>query len=299
MSTVAIVRSTYSNVYANVSKAIKLVGGLDLQNGSSVAIKINLCDARTPDTGAITHPVFLNAVLKYLRENHSNLKIYVVESDATVVLADKFVKWFGFLPVLKKWDAKWVNLSKEKIIFKKINGRYLKEIPMPKILEDCLFISLAKLKTNILTKITCCLKNQFGCLPIVNKSIYHLHIDDVIADVNLVFKPDFCLVDGIIGMGGVQGPSFGVPINAGMIVASKDPVAVDSVCAKILGFNPKFVGHIRKSIKMGIGSMRYTLVGDKIKKIDSEVNKFEFFLFRKGSNLKRKSVLKFRKEWKS
>lgn len=299
MNKVAVVSSNYDNLYFNLCRGIDLTGGLNIQSGNSIVIKINLCDARTPDTGAITHPLFLDGLLRYLRKNYTDLRVYVVESDATVVLADDFIRWFAFLPVLKKWNAKWINLSKEELVFKKINGRHLKEIPMPKVLEDCFLLSLAKLKINIVTKITCCLKNQFGCLPIVNKSIYHPHIDDVIGEVNLVFKPDFCFVDGIIGMGGVQGPSFGMPINAGIIVAGKDPVAVDSVCAKVLGFNPKFVGHIRKSAKMGIGTMKYTLVGDKIRKIDFEVNKFGIFLFRIGSNLKRKSVLKLRKKWKS
>ena len=98
MSVVSRVRSTYADVYPNLRRAIELAGGLPVRAGDAVAIKINLCDARTPETGTITHPVFLDALLRYLREEHEDLTLYVVESNATVVIADEFIRWFGFLP---------------------------------------------------------------------------------------------------------------------------------------------------------------------------------------------------------
>lgn len=58
-------------------------GGVDLDDGDNVVIKINLCDFRPPETGAITHPKFLAALLKYLRTNFRGLKIKVVESLAS------------------------------------------------------------------------------------------------------------------------------------------------------------------------------------------------------------------------
>jgi len=300
MSEVGIVSGNYSNVNQKIREAIELVGSLNPSDHSKVVIKINLCDARTPETGAITHPLFLDGVLKYLKENFGNLDIYVVESDSTVVFADYFVNWFGFKRVIEKWGAKWINLSKQPTIKKRINGKFFKEIAVPEIFENSYFITLAKLKTNMLTKITCCLKNQFGCLPIIEKSIYHPNLDDVIADVNLAVKPDFCIVDGIISMGGAKGPAYGIPIPAGIIVCGKDPVAVDTVCSKILGFNPFFVGHIRKAASLGVGSMSYVLRKEENIniKINFEVDKLEMRLFRKASSLQRKATLQLRRVWK-
>jgi uncharacterized protein (DUF362 family) len=271
--------------------------GIQSKN-KTVVIKINLCDARTPETGTITHPLFLDALLRFLRENYKNLKIFVAESDSTVVLADEFIKWFGFLPVLEKWNAKWINLSKEEIVNKKIKGLYLKEIQLPRILcENVYLISLAKLKTNLLTKISCSLKNQFGCLPEIEKNIYHSHINEVIADINLAIKPDFSLVDGITAMGGTQGPAFGTPVEAELIIGGKDPVAIDACCAKIMGFNPYFIPHIRKSNSQRIGHIRYDQVGDNpnIKKTNFEIKKWEMFIFRFGSSLKKKTMQRLRR----
>lgn len=278
-SIVSAVQSQYDDVYPNLERAIALASPLGIMSGKTIVIKINLCDARTAETGTITHPLFLDAVLHYLRENFESLKIYVVESDATMALADEFIKWFGFIPILEKWNAEFVNLSKIGIINKKIDGRYLKEVPVPEIFERSdFFITIPKPKTNAIATITCCLKNQFGCLPMVEKDIYHPHLDDVIADVNSAIRPDLCLVDGIIAMGGSLGPAFGVPIPLRAIICSKDPVATDAFCAKLMGFNPWFVGHIRKSASSGLGSMKYTLKGDVIKKVNFETNKLEMWL---------------------
>ena len=77
-SRVVVMKSTYDDVYHNLSRAIELVGPLPLTSAKMVVIKLNLCDARTPETGTITHPLFLDALLRYLRNNFENLDIYVV-----------------------------------------------------------------------------------------------------------------------------------------------------------------------------------------------------------------------------
>ena len=296
-SRVVVVQATYDDVCHNIAKAMSFIGPLALTSSKSVVIKINLCDARTPETGTITHPLFLDGVLCYLRENFEDLKIYVVESDATVALADEFIKWLGFVPILKKWDAQFINLANTTVVKRKMDGRYFREVPVPEILEQSdFFITMPKPKTNLISTITCCLKNQFGCLPTVQKEIYHPHLDDVIADVNSAIRPDLCLVDGIIAMGGPHGPSNGVPIPLKAIICSKDPVAVDAYCAGIMGFHPRFIGHIRKSASSGVGCMKYALCGDKIDKVDFEINKLEMWLLKLASSLQRRGRQQFRAE---
>ncbi len=45
----------------------------------------------------------------------------------------------------------------------------------------------------------------------LSKKKFHTNLDDVIVDSNLAMKPDFCIVDGIVAMGGTKGPNDGVP----------------------------------------------------------------------------------------
>jgi uncharacterized protein (DUF362 family) len=273
LNIVGITRSDYEGIHDSLPLAIERGGGLDLTDGQTVVIKINLCDFRLPETGAVTHPIFLEATLNYLRAKYKDLKIFVVESDATGARPDLLIKWLGFEPILSKYQATYVNLSKGDKVKKIVKGRHFKELSISKIFEDCnCFISMAKLKTHMITKVSCILKNQFGCLSYARKVNFHPKLDDVIIDANIAMKPHFCIVDGIIGMGGCKGPTDGIPLRFGTIITGKDPVAVDSACARILGFRPFFIGHIRKSQQSSLGHMKYKIVGDNVDDIgiDSE-----------------------------
>jgi uncharacterized protein (DUF362 family) len=97
-------------------------------------------------------------------------------------------------------------------------------------------------------------------------------------------------------MGGSQSPAYGVPIPLNLIICSRDPVATDSFVAKLMGFNPWFIGHIKKSARSGIGSMNYSLIGDKIEKnkINFETSKLELFLLRLASKLQKRTQKGFR-----
>jgi len=286
----------YENVLSKISSSIEDVSGLKLSDGDRVLIKPNLCNFRPPSSGAITHPKFLDALLCFLRKNFDNLEITVIESDATASRPDLTLKGFGFDEILEKWDAKWYNMSKNPTIIKRINGLYFKEIEISEIFDNYdFFISIPKLKTHSQTKITACLKNQFGCLPYKNKVIYHKNLDDVIADVNLVMKPDLCIVDGILSMsGGVA--IYGIPIQSNLVITGKDPVSVDSVCAKLFGYSPRGIGHIQKSKKLGVGTDKYTLVGDIVNlrkiKINNENPVWKRYLLNLGRYLQSRATLK-------
>jgi uncharacterized protein (DUF362 family) len=295
MSIVSVVSSTYENVYDRLKGAISLSGGLDINGQDKILVKINFCDVRTADTGAVTHPVFLDALLRIIREQHPDMPLYVIESDGTVVLADAFLRWLGYTQVLEKWDVPFVNLSKDKNTPKQINGLFFKELPIPQIFNNAYYITLAKLKTNNLSQITCALKNQYGCMPEVIKSTYHTVLDKAIADVNLAYPPNFSIVDGIVAQGGVQGPAFGTPVMANTIVAGADPVAVDTVCAKIMGIPTFMVGHLHTCQQVGVGSMKYELVGDPLPDVKFDANLFGMMVFKLGTNIKKISDNKRRK----
>lgn len=288
-------------LYKNISHAISLLERTSKKlrkQHKKIVIKINLCDARPPETGAITHPLFLDALLMYLRKKYGkNVEIFIVESEGTVAAPDLFVKWFGFEKIFEKWNVKYVNLTNVKSKYITLNGKIFRKIPIPEPLLDMdLFISLAKLKTNILTKITACLKNLFGCLPTPKKGVYHPVIEQTIAEVAKAFKPDMCIIDGIIGMGGVKGPAFGIPIKSKIIIYSTDPVAADSFASTFMGFNPWSVKHIVLSFKEGVGNMNYKLYSLNFEKFTIEkyiayygrlykINPVDEFLFRFASKV--------------
>ncbi len=285
----------YADLELNISFAIENIGGIELKDGDKVIIKPNFCNIRDPSSGAITHPIFIDSLLSYLRKKYEDLQITFIESDATSSRPDITLKWFGFDKILNKWGAKWYNLSNNPKIIRNINGLYFKEIEISDIFEDYdYFITLPKLKTHSLTKITASLKNQFGCIPYKPKYKYHHKINEVIADANLAMHPDLCLVDGILSMGGGVA-IYGIPIKSNLLIAGKDPVAVDNVCAKIFNYNPSSIEHIHLAKKIGVGSDKYTLVGDikdvKEARIDREYPLIKEILFNAGRYLRDKHDL--------
>jgi uncharacterized protein (DUF362 family) len=130
----------------------------------------------------------------------------------------------------------------EKVALKTQASR-LKELYLPKtVLGVDFLVSMPKLKTHHWAGVTLSLKNMFGVVPGScygwPKNILHwAGIDRAILDTNAAARPDFAIVDGIVGMEG-NGPIQGTPKACGVLVLGDDPVAVDATCCRIMGFNP-------------------------------------------------------------
>jgi len=288
-SYVSAVNCDYDNFGSALDRAVGLIGGLDLGGKNSIAVKINLCDCRPPETGAITHPKSLDALLGYLRADLPRVPIYVVESDATVTRADLLIDWFGFRGVIEKWNAEWRNLSHEKTQRMKIKGRHFKSMKVSTLLRDSFIVNLSKLKTHSLTKISCSLKNQYGCIAYPLKIHFHDFLDDAIVDANTAMPSNLSVVDGIVAMGGAQGPAYGIPLSAGVLFVGSDPVAVDAACSRFMGFNPYFIGHVRKAASVGLGRMRSNVVGDHVQPIDVSFDRLEYVTLKFANYLQRRA----------
>src|ERR1700731_3301374 len=128
----------------------------------------------------------------------------------------------------------------------------LKELYMPKtVLGADLVVSMPKLKTHHWAGVTLSLKNMFGTVPGScygwPKNVLHwAGIDNAILDINAAVRPDFAIVDGIIGMEG-NGPIQGQPKPCGVIVCGDDPVAVDATCSRVMGLLPEKIKYLAQA----------------------------------------------------
>ncbi len=230
----------------------------------SVVIKINLCDYRRAETGATTDPQLLGALLDELHERFPGAKLSILENDATSVEIWSAYRILGIEAVARKHDAELLNVAEHPWVTRRIpKGIVFQELEVPEILETCdLFVNLAKLKTNALTRTTGVLKNVFALLRQKRKVVLHGRIDEVLQDMNQVLIPDLCLIDGMIGMETIGGPAFGRPKHCGLLVAGKNPVAVDACAARIMGFRPLSVRHIKMCHELGLGPVDYRMETD-------------------------------------
>jgi uncharacterized protein (DUF362 family) len=104
------------------------------------------------------------------------------------------------------------------------------------------------------TLVTLSIKNLFGVLRQVKKNKMHSRLDEILPYLVKTIRHDLIVVDGIVAMEG-NGPVIGTPKEMNIIVTGVNPVAVDSICARIMGFEPSEIRHILKSHEIGLGEM--------------------------------------------
>ena len=251
-----------------VFKALDLIDYKQALEGyDKVLIKVNFITDKTWNTGATTDPIVVEAIIKKLED--LPLKIYVVESDATITNADKAFEKTGMKDMCERNDVEWLNLRyvKDKIKLNISNGEALQSIIVPRLVMESAVISAAKLKTHINTTVTLGMKNMFGLLPDKFKGKYHMKgISKVVVDINTVLRPVFTVIDGFVGMEG-RGPTDGTPVQMNLIIAGRDPVATDATAARVMGFNPYEITHIHKAYEKGLGNSETQIIGEKLETV--------------------------------
>lgn len=145
-----------------------------------------------------------------------------------------------------------LNLDAPRKTVLRTNASTLKHLYFPEtVLGADLVVSMPRMKTHHWAGVTLSLKNMFGVVPGScygwPKNILHwAGINRSLLDINSTVRPDFAIVDGIVGMEG-NGPTQGTPKPCGVIVMGDDPVAVDCTCARIMGLLPERIEYLTQA----------------------------------------------------
>lgn len=268
-------------VYKAIKKGLDLIGGLEniLKPRSKVFVKINhLSPPSSPDKAIVTHPIFTKGILCLLKE--LNCKI-TVGDDIQSENKDGFLI-SGYREVCDELGVRLVNLKEIGFREKDCNGQILKKVYIsPLVLEADFILNLPKLKTHSFTVFTGAVKNLFGIIPCGLRINYHRQyirndvFSHMLVDVFSCTPPHLNIMDGIIAMQG-EGPSAGTPRNVGVILASKDAVALDAVATRIIGFNTMDVFTTQNAHERGLGIGEIKKIETAGKKIrDVEVRNFK------------------------
>jgi uncharacterized protein (DUF362 family) len=255
-----------------VFKALDLIDYKSALAGwKKVLIKVNFITTETWDTGATTDPMVVEAIIQKLK--NLPVEVFVVESDATMTNADKAFEATGMKEMCQRNGVECLNLRhvKDRVKIDIPNGETLKSIKVPRIVTESAIISAAKLKTHMATKVTLGMKNMFGLLPDKFKGKFHARgISKVVVDINTVLKPALTVIDGFVAMEG-RGPTDGTPVKMDLIIAGKDVVATDATAARVMGFEPMEITHIRKAHQKGLGNIDdIEVVGSKLNEVKRE-----------------------------
>jgi uncharacterized protein (DUF362 family) len=239
--------------------------------GKTVLLKPNLVGL-DPQGIMNTHP----AVIASIRESFFRLGAASVligdgpamDRDTEAIL--EAARMREFVPDLEQAFVD-LNVDDTQLVPFQTRASRLKEIYLPKtVLGVDFLVSVAKLKTHHWAGVTLALKNMFGIVPGScygwPKNVLHwAGIDRAILDLNAVAKPDFAIVDGIVGMEG-NGPLQGTPKPCGVLVLGEDPVAVDSTCCRVMGLLPEKVDYLARA-----GTLLGHLETDRIQQLGESV----------------------------
>ncbi len=242
-------------------KAVENAGGLEkvIKPGNSVLIKPNLVMIARPEEAVITDYRVVQSLIDQAIEAGA-AKVYVGEgSPWGRVLQNELC---GYTKLKNCVLVDFNDCRKEDCYRLRPNNPLVpKQVyNIPKIYMDVdVVISAAKLKTHSDAVVTLTLKNAFGVPPAGMDTVgvvkFYLHANGLansIVDLNLIRKPEFVVIDGIIGGEG-HGPMRPDPVDSQVVFASTDPVACDTVGLTFMGFQVPDVSYVVLAAQHGLG----------------------------------------------
>jgi uncharacterized protein (DUF362 family) len=117
------------------------------------------------------------------------------------------------------------------------------------------YINLAKIKTHMETVVSFSLKNQMGLPAPEDRRLMHKNnLEHGIALLGLACRPDMNILEGYPAMEG-NGPHHGTPNNLQLLAAGTDMVELDSLVARLLGYEGEAIGHISHAAELGVGAI--------------------------------------------
>lgn len=268
---VAVVRcETYEQAAVDdaVARALALLGGAGrfVRPGERIVLKPNLLVASGPDKAVTTHPAVFSAVARAL-----------AAEDAVLTWGDSpgfgstggVGRRAGIAQAAAALGVAEADFARgREVSFP--DGALVKRFTIAEgVLAADGLVSLPKLKTHALTRMTGAVKNQFGCVPGMLKGEFHTRMPDVerfctmLVDLNRLLVPRLTVMDAIVAMEG-NGPRGGDPRHVGVLLVSDDPVAVDALGCRVMALDPDLVGTVTEGERLGLGRAHdIEVVGDE------------------------------------
>jgi len=247
--------------YVSTQKAIQELGGIEafVRKGDRVGLLVN---SPFKNIGASVNPDVVLAVLEKCLEGGAKEIRYL--KDPYRGYWERSSRSGELANVIKSLKYESGDHVKVEIP----DGVALKDARVTKDLFECdAFINISITKHHEGVRYSGALKNMMGLCPFSTNSYFHWgtlklgwygdlnHLNQCIADLNLVKQPNLCLSDAttFITENGPYGP--GKLAGTETIVASTNPVSLDAFCCRFLGLQPEEVLMIPKASRHGLGSM--------------------------------------------
>lgn len=243
-----------------VGRSLELIGGLAaiVGTGSKVFVKINhLSPGSPPERAIVTHPLFTRQVLEFLKDLGADITV----GDDIESGPDDGFEISGYGAMCREMGVRLINLRSAG--FREVpcaGGEALESLHVSSaVLDSDVIVDLPKLKTHSFTAFTGAVKNMFGVIPYGSRVEFHSRFPGAAAfgamlvDIFSCVPPRLTLMDGIVAMEG-PGPAGGAARPVGLVLASRDAVAVDAAAQAIIGFGPEDVATTTSAARRGLGT---------------------------------------------
>ncbi len=252
-SSVAIVKASHYNqeLAQRMLEGVKLCG-LEVK-GKKVLLKPNLVEW-DPSTNINTDVAVVSAALEVFQQLGA-AEVKIGEGPGHRRDTFDLAQQARYRKEVEKFDHLFVDLNRDDVSPVK-NFANEAEFYFPNTaLGADLIVSLAKMKTHHWAGATLSMKNFFGVVPgsvygWPKNTLHQIGIDRSIVELGRVFRKNFAIVDGIVGMEG-NGPIQGTSKPAGVLVMGRDLRAVDATCCRIMGIDPTRLEYLATSNGLG------------------------------------------------
>jgi uncharacterized protein (DUF362 family) len=264
----------------DVMRAVELAGGFEVPERAKVVIKPNAKSQAPPGYGIITDPQVIEPLVE-LSFDRGAKRVAVADGAAYPSGAYDTLAAFdamGISKMAKKWDLDLIDLnSHDSVDLDVPDGIVLDWVRVGRaVTEADVLINVPVLKTHKQTLLSNCIKNigvGVACRE-EKKRLHRLGIDEAFLDVYSQVIPHFHVVDAIVGLEG-DGPNFppGKPRPLGLVLAGKNGLSVDAVSAKLIGFDPMEIKHLRLANQKGMGVIdldKIEIVGTPLEEVAVE-----------------------------
>ncbi len=241
----------------------------DIPCDAKILIKPNLVTDKEAAFSVTTNPLFVSAIVKYLREKgYKNITVADCPGGALLLFSqmEEVYRKCGY-DILREYavlntDFEGVDISSpESSVTKKFNV-------ISAVKNADYIINVPKFKTHNLTGITCAVKNLFGCIPGLQKPQFHAKFPDsadfsnMLVELAQTVKPCFTIVDAVDIMEG-NGPTNGKKRHLGLTFAGKNVFGLDSFVADFLGIPKNKIPTVVQSERKKLISSDFIVYGDK------------------------------------
>jgi uncharacterized protein (DUF362 family)/NAD-dependent dihydropyrimidine dehydrogenase PreA subunit len=271
----------YDKVDEKMDELVSMMGGMSrfVRPNEKIVLKTNLLLPAEPEKAVTTHPRVVASIARMVKKEGASALIADSPGSGykyNEKILNTLYRKCGMFDAAEASGAE-LNFDTTSKPVSFMEGKLIKHFDViAPVLEADAVLNLCKLKTHMLMSFTGAVKNNFGVIPGLTKPGYHAKLRDqdnfaeMLLDLAEYVSPRLSIMDAVTGMEGDGPGTTGVARHVGLLLGSKNPLALDIVACEIIGLRPEHNPLLKAAVKRGIapaGLDEIEVAGEEISKV--------------------------------